>query len=80
MLEESLFANLDVTTGAVCWALVFLAASPDEQDILLNEAKTSFAEGGEMWANYIARNDNFLAACLNEAARLRSGLRKLRVR
>jgi gliotoxin/aspirochlorine/mycotoxins biosynthesis cytochrome P450 monooxygenase len=77
-LDESLFANLDVTTGAVSWALLFLAAYPEEQDTLLNEVNKSFFEGEQMWADYVTRNDTFLAACLNEAARLRPGLRKLK--
>lgn len=67
-LDESLYANLDVTTGGISWALVFLAAYPQYQE-RLREELTAHRDGGI--DRYILSNSSLLAACVAEAARLK---------
>ncbi|KAI0418127.1 cytochrome P450 [Xylaria grammica] len=65
-LDEMLFANLDVTIGAVGWNVVFLAADRTIRERLLAEIEPSDARDG-----YILSSTTLLAACVNESARLR---------
>ncbi|KAI0423635.1 cytochrome P450 [Xylaria sp. FL1042] len=65
-LDEMLFANLDVTIGAVSWNVVFLAADQDVRGRLLAEVKSSGARD-----SYVLSSTTLLAACVNESARLR---------
>ncbi|KAB8220162.1 cytochrome P450 [Aspergillus novoparasiticus] len=70
-MDETLYANLDVTTGGLSWNLVFLAANPACQARLHEEisALTPAEEEG-----YISRNGTYLAACVLESSRLRPAL------
>ncbi|OJD30966.1 cytochrome p450 oxidoreductase [Diplodia corticola] len=70
-LDESLFANLDVTTGAISWNFIHLASSPKDQARLLEEIEKEVGPDDASWDTYISRNDTFLAACISEASRLR---------
>ncbi|EKG22638.1 Cytochrome P450 [Macrophomina phaseolina MS6] len=66
-LDESLYANLDVTTGALSWNLVFFAAYPDVQAKVRAEAAS---HAGGMDA-YLLSSSSYLAACISESSRLR---------
>jgi cytochrome P450 len=44
-LDEMLFANLDVTTGAISWNLMFLAANSGTQDGIRDEIKQARTSG-----------------------------------
>ena len=70
-LDESLFANLDVTTGAISWNFIYLASSPTVQAKLLEEVEKESGSDDASWDAYIARSDTYLAACISEASRLR---------
>lgn len=73
-MDEMLFANLDVTIGALSWNVVFLAAYPDIQRRVREEIKMKRAELDGMgleFDSYVTDNNTLLAACVNEAARLR---------
>ncbi|KAI0814537.1 cytochrome P450 [Xylaria sp. FL0064] len=65
-LDEMLFANLDVTIGAISWNVVFLAADRDVRARLLAEIESSGS--GD---SYVLSSTTLLAACVNESARLR---------
>ena len=65
-LDEMLFANLDVTIGAVSWNIVFLAADRAVRERLLAEVSSSDDRD-----SYILTSTTLLAACVNESARLR---------
>lgn len=67
-LDESLFANLDVTTGGLSWNLVFLATHKDQQTLLLKEINNIHPEGVD---RYIVNNLTLLAACISESSRLK---------
>ncbi|KAI0549807.1 putative cytochrome P450 monooxygenase [Xylaria curta] len=68
-LDECLFANLDVTTGAISWNVIFLAADKHYQDRLGRElALHRTVEGRHQ---YILNNSTLLASCVSESARLR---------
>jgi cytochrome P450 len=66
-LDESLFANLDVTTGALSWNLVFLAANKKTQALLLQEIHENIDD----LESYILSPSTYLAACINESSRLK---------
>ncbi|KAF1938011.1 cytochrome p450 monooxygenase GliC [Clathrospora elynae] len=73
-MDEMLFANLDVTIGALSWNVVFLAAYPDIQRRVREEIRAKRAELDAMgleFDSYITDNNTLLAACVNEAARLK---------
>lgn len=72
-LDEILYANLDVTTGAISWNIVNLACYADEQQQLFEEIGQNNAglHGTKCLDDYLLRNDTFLAACVYESARLR---------
>jgi cytochrome P450 len=65
-LDEMLFANLDVTIGAVSWNVVFLAADCDVRERLLAEVEENSGID-----SYLLSSSTLLAACVNESARLR---------
>ncbi|KAF2106360.1 cytochrome P450 monooxygenase [Lophiotrema nucula] len=66
-LDESLYANLDVTTGGLSWNLVFLAANPLVQSKLRDEISR---HSHELEA-YTQRSSTLLAACILESSRLK---------
>lgn len=79
-LDEMLFANLDVTMGALSWHLVHLADNPSAQSKLREEIATTkksgwdgiTASGLSDEANeYIQSSTTLLAACTLESSRLR---------
>jgi cytochrome P450 len=73
-VDEMLFANLDVTIGALSWNVVFLAAFPDTQQRVREEFSTRRAEldrQGLETEFYTTDNGTLLAACVNESARLK---------
>lgn len=70
-LDESLFANLDVTTGGISWVMVFLAANSEYPKRLLNELQDHLDEHGGDRKSYILANSTLLSACIAESARLR---------
>lgn len=68
-LDESLYANLDVTTGALSWNLVFLASSPPTRQRVRDEICT-FAHQDKM-DQYLLSNQTYLTACMHESSRLK---------
>lgn len=68
-LDESLYANLDVTTGALSWNLVWLASSPHTRQRLREEIQTFKHE--EKMDQYLLNNQTFLTACILESSRLK---------
>ncbi|KIX09583.1 uncharacterized protein Z518_00663 [Rhinocladiella mackenziei CBS 650.93] len=68
-LDESLYANLDVTTGALSWNLVFLASSPGTQQRVRQEVET-FCRTGTMH-KYLLDSSTYLTACILESSRLK---------
>ncbi|TPX07900.1 uncharacterized protein E0L32_010355 [Thyridium curvatum] len=68
-LDESLYANLDVTTGALSWNLVFLAAHQDVQERLRTEVQLALRE--DRMAEYVCSDSTYLAACVLESSRLK---------
>lgn len=69
-LDEMLFANLDVTIGALAWSFVFIAAYPYVQTRLLSELKANFVDD-EGKRTYLMSQSNYLHHILLEAGRLR---------
>ena len=70
-IDESLFANLDVTTGGFSWVLVFLAANKYYQTRLLSELDTYRKEHQGDRKPYVLANGTLLASCIAESCRLR---------
>ncbi|GFF54272.1 cytochrome P450 CYP12A2 [Aspergillus udagawae] len=71
-LDESLYANLDVTTHALSWNVLLLAENIEAQRELRQEVLSALEnEASESYERYIDRDDTFLAACVLESARLR---------
>lgn len=71
-LDEQLFANLDVTTGAISWNVVHLASHISEQQQLFEEIQENRKILGiNGLGEYILRSNTFLAACIDESSRLR---------
>jgi gliotoxin/aspirochlorine/mycotoxins biosynthesis cytochrome P450 monooxygenase len=68
-LDEMLFANLDVTIGAVSWNIIFLAAHKEMQARLHSEFEVEMQDKGN--SKYLLSSTTLLAACVNESARLR---------
>ncbi|KAH7048217.1 cytochrome P450 [Macrophomina phaseolina] len=66
-LDETLYANLDVTTGALSWNLVFFAAYPHVQD----KVRAEIASRADDMEAYILSSSSYLAACIAESSRLR---------
>lgn len=71
--DEMLFANLDVTIGALSWNLVFLAAHGDTQDRIRREIMTisSDEKAVAKMRNYVQDSSSLLSASILESARLR---------
>lgn len=73
-IDEILFANLDVTMGAVGWALVFLAAHPELQNKLRTELREWQKDEGRVedsMRRYMLSTSTLLHASILEAARLK---------
>ena len=70
-LDETLYANLDVTTSAVTWSHVLLAQHQAFQDELRTEVRDHMQLPKEEWEKYINRSDTLLAYSVLEASRLR---------
>lgn len=70
-LDEMLFANLDVTVGAISWNLLFLASNPDTQSAVRAEASSALASGPDALSKYLLNPSTLLAASILESARLR---------
>ncbi|GAW14655.1 hypothetical protein ANO14919_040580 [Xylariales sp. No.14919] len=68
-LDECLFANLDVTTGAMSWNVIFLAANKQYQHMLVKEL--ALQSTTKRKCQYILNNGTLLACCVSESARLR---------
>ncbi|KFA71898.1 hypothetical protein S40288_09521 [Stachybotrys chartarum IBT 40288] len=68
-LDESLYANLDVTTGGLSWNLVFLAANQDVQERIRAEGQLAHDKGRV--DSYVRRDSTYLAACVLESSRLK---------
>jgi cytochrome P450 len=70
-----MFANLDVTTGALSWLLVNLASHPASQSHLYNELLTALgnaeAMDTEALDTYINASGTYLSFCVSESARVR---------
>jgi len=66
-LDESLYANLDVTTGALSWNLVFLAANQSVQEELRDEINRNIHD----FDSYIGKSSTLLAFCIMESSRLK---------
>lgn len=67
-IDESLFANLDVTIGGLSWNLVFLAANPECQQRLRAEVLSQTPETAN---GYVQSSATYLAACILESSRLK---------
>ncbi|ORY14667.1 putative cytochrome P450 monooxygenase [Clohesyomyces aquaticus] len=75
-LDEMLFANLDVTIGAISWNLLFLAANPDIQEELRIEVQGARIQGepgkpSKSADEYLLSSTSLLTACTLESARLK---------
>lgn len=68
-LDESLYANLDVTTGALSWNIVWLASSPKTRQRLREEIQTYRHQ--DKMDQYLLSNQTFLTACILESSRLK---------
>jgi len=78
-LDEVLFANLDVTTGALSWLIVNMASSPSTQARLLAEIRSKVGCTDRLpdddalailW-EYVDSSGTYLASCVVESARAR---------
>lgn len=67
-LDEALFANLDVTTGAISWNPVFLAAHPDCQERLRAEVLSTTPAH---FHKFLLSSSSYLAMCISESSRLK---------
>jgi cytochrome P450 len=70
-LDEMLFANLDVTIGAISWIPLFLASHVEVQEQLREEIETNTRCGVQEASEYLLSSSTFLSACVLESARLR---------
>lgn len=69
-LDESLFANLEVTIGGLSWIPVFLAAHQDAQRRLREEIAQA-GSGDQMCRYLLDSRGTYLAGCVLESSRLR---------
>lgn len=69
-LDEMLFANLDVSIGALAWSFVFIAAYPHVQARLLSELKSTLLDP-KSTETYLMSQSNYLHHILLEGGRLR---------
>ncbi|KAI0176003.1 cytochrome P450 [Hypoxylon sp. FL1284] len=73
-IDEMLFANLDITIGAISWTILLLAANEQIQEEIrqeISEAKCSSARGERSWDEYIQSPSTMLAASILESSRLK---------
>ncbi|KAK2023927.1 putative cytochrome P450 monooxygenase [Colletotrichum zoysiae] len=71
-LDESLFANLDVTISGLSWITVFLAADKDVQRRLRTEIEAQTSLGADTFRRYLLNGSStYLACCVLESSRLR---------
>ncbi|KAL4969532.1 cytochrome P450 monooxygenase gliC [Aspergillus stella-maris] len=71
-LDESLYANLDVTTHAISWNILLLAQHEWAQTELRKEVLAARENHlSQPYEKYIDREDTFLAACVLESSRLK---------
>lgn len=70
-LDEMLFANLDVTMGALSWNPVFLAANPEAQDKLYASIAVAQNTEGLLTPKYLQSSSTYLYACILESSRLK---------
>ncbi|ELQ44764.1 cytochrome P450 monooxygenase [Pyricularia oryzae Y34] len=70
-LDESLYANLDVTTGSLSWNLVFLAANRDVQVRLRAELQAASDQSPQSKEAYLRSDATLLHACVLESSRLK---------
>lgn len=73
-LDESLFANLDVTIGGLSWVPVFLAAHQDAQDRLRSEVNSASDDKNNerrLHDYLLDSKSTFMACCVLESSRLR---------
>ncbi|KAL7929951.1 cytochrome P450 [Trichoderma chlorosporum] len=68
-LDESLFANLDVTAHALSWNILRVAHHVDIQDEIRQEIRTN-SQSEEAYNEYLCRDNTLLAACILESSRL----------
>lgn len=66
-IDESLFANLDVTTHVLTWAIVLLGNHPDVQELVRSEIKANTND----LETYMNRKDTLLHYSLLESLRVR---------
>jgi cytochrome P450 len=69
-MDEMLFANLDVSIGALAWSFAFIAANPRVQTRLLSDVKTAQVDVNAR-DEYLMSQSNYLHHTLLEAGRLR---------
>lgn len=69
-LDEMLFANLDVSIGALAWSFVFIAAYPKVQARLFTEISSAYKDT-QARDEYLMSQSNYLHHILLEAGRLR---------
>ncbi|PVI02655.1 cytochrome P450 [Periconia macrospinosa] len=71
-LDEMLFANLDVTMGAISWNVVFLATDQKVQDRVRTEIRGVRSSGDERhFSEYLLSSSTLLASSVLESARLK---------
>lgn len=71
-LDEMLFANLDVTMGAISWNVVFLAIDEVVQDRVRTEIRKKRSSGHETeFSEYLLSSSTLLASSILESARLK---------
>ncbi|KAF2280366.1 cytochrome P450 [Westerdykella ornata] len=68
-LDESMFANLDVTTHAVAWNILRLSQHTDIQQKVYLEMQP-YVTDLKSYEEYLRNDDSLLAACVLEASRL----------
>ncbi|OTA04144.1 Cytochrome P450, putative [Trichoderma parareesei] len=68
-LDESLFANLDVTAHALSWSVIRIAHHTAIQDEIRQEILDNYRSEQE-YEEYLRRDNTLLAACILEASRL----------
>jgi cytochrome P450 len=69
-MDEMLFANLDVSIGALAWAFVFIAANSQVQERLFSEISSAHIDQATR-TQYLMSQSNYLHHILLEAGRLR---------
>ncbi|PTB75340.1 cytochrome P450 [Trichoderma longibrachiatum ATCC 18648] len=68
-LDESLFANLDVTAHALSWCVIRVAHHTSIQNGIRQELRENHRSEQE-YEDYLRRDNTLLAACVLEASRL----------